>query len=165
MVCCEQVTVTETDSPAGMPCRYQRVDACGSCSIHGTPEHPAVCQSFQCAWIRGCGGDEVEHRPDQNGVMFSVSETPSGKFGFAMEYRKDALVTTARPMLLAFAAAIPYPIIVRSEWSKPPFDYGDAVVIKQSLWDRCRTHLAGNLMRYITMDVALFELRHGRRGV
>lgn len=157
-VCCEQVTVKETGSPAGQPCPFQSSSAAGCCTIHGKPEQPKVCQSFKCAWIQGCGPDRIAHRPDFAGVMFSVNTTPSGFFGFAMEYRKDALLTTARVMLVDFVLSIPYPVIVRSEHSKPPNDFGDLVVIKRSLWPRCQRRLAGKLRKMITEDIGVFDL-------
>lgn len=162
VVCCEQVTITELDKPANQPCRYQKISEKGSCTIHGTPQQPSVCKSFQCAWIRGCGDKDVKHRPDHNGVMFSVSGTGDQCFGYAMEYREGALLTTARSMLTEFVRAIPYPVIVRSFESKPPYDYGDMVVVKAALYQRSKRRLCGELIMEITPDIRLFTLIHER---
>lgn len=144
---------------------FQSESAMGSCSIHGTEKQPAVCKSFQCAWIRGLGDADVSQRPDQNGVLLSVSRTDTGHFGFAMEWREGAVLNEGRKLVLKFVDALDVPVIVSLATTPPPHDTGDYVLVKRSLYARSQRRLAGPYLFSLAPDVAAFELikeEHGR---
>lgn len=90
--------------------------------------------------------------------MFFVSKTDTGHFAFAMEWRAGALLKEARPMLLDFVAAIDLPVIISLATTERPYDTGDYVIVKRSLYARCHRRLTGKLLYHLTPDVAAFEL-------
>ena len=63
-LCCKVAVVPELSKPAGAWCSHARPGK-GGCAIYGSPERPAVCSSFQCAWVARPNGLPDAFRPDR----------------------------------------------------------------------------------------------------
>lgn len=62
VACCRDLSVTELEKPAYVPCDK----LCDKgCSIY--EERPDVCRNFHCAWIQGHLGED--DRPDKSGAI------------------------------------------------------------------------------------------------
>lgn len=64
--CCTAVGVPELEKPRGTQCSHVCKQGCG---IYA--DRPKSCQVFDCLWKQGIF--EAEHRPDQLGVVFTVT--------------------------------------------------------------------------------------------
>lgn len=159
-VCCVVADITEARlrSPAGSPCAHQ----CASgCDLHGLPTRPLVCQSFQCAWLRGVGSDG--DRPDQVGVMFSVNRTPLGNIGMAIEAREGALFSTGREMACAFVRSMNLPLVVVKHGMLPPHDTGDWLVLRREHVLRAFA-MRGKLIEDFADDVQVWTFAPTRKA-
>lgn len=63
-LCCKLLAIPELDKPQHVWCQHARPGK-GGCHIHGSPERPAICGSFQCAWLEREDGLGDELRPDR----------------------------------------------------------------------------------------------------
>lgn len=131
-VCCFIGGVPELEKSAYTSCSYE----CNGCSIFGKPERPAVCNSFQCSWLKGYG--LPDDRPDINGVMCSTNKLNGGVWVFAIESKPNSVLTTGRKMVERMAILAPVPVIVVDYGVQPPNNKGNRVVIKDSLKNRSK---------------------------
>lgn len=127
----------------------------GSCKIYGQACRPTICNTYKCLWLEGAG--EPDDRPDNSGVMLSVNDMNGGTWVFALETKPNAILTSARNIVLNVARAINLPIIVSSHGVLPPHDTGELVIVKDALLSRCR-YLAGEKMHQLAADVAIYKL-------
>lgn len=124
------------------------------CSVHDQPRH-RVCESFQCAWLRGVGSEE--DRPDLSGVMCAVNEVPSGTFTFAVELQQGAVLKSGAGMLSSCVRAYPFPVIISSFGRRPPDDSGDMIAADPSS-PGCSRRNIGKPLRRLAPDVYLHQL-------
>lgn len=75
-LCCRLLPVPELTKDAGRQCPKIALPA-GGCSIH--PTRPAVCRSFECAWLRGAGDED--QRPDLTGIVVCGESRYGGRIG------------------------------------------------------------------------------------
>lgn len=152
-ICCEIVEVSGRNfhKPAGTLCSYCK----GGCTIYGQEDRPVVCGAFQCAWLRGYGSEE--DRPDKSNVMVSISAFNGGRWIFVMETKKDAYKTTGKGIIKDIVSRVNLPVIVSAFESKPGEDYGDFVILKDSLQPRAKTML-GDFMFEFSDNVNVYEL-------
>jgi len=67
-LCCELLAVAALDKAENVPCVH--ASRCGlGCAIFDTPERPAACSAYQCAWLFNESWPE-SLRPDRCGVVF-----------------------------------------------------------------------------------------------
>lgn len=121
-MCC-YVGEVKPISPAYTDCPHL-VNGEHRCGIYTSPDKPAVCGAFQCAWLRGVG--EEEHRPDKIKAMFSLTDTGNGAIGTCVELEPDAIIDSAKDMAVAFVRTWPFPLTV----TPPGSDQDDRVVIR-----------------------------------
>jgi len=154
--CCWYAAVLELKKSSHTECRHACRSTAGSCSIFGKDERPKVCQTFQCSWLYGLGSDE--HRPDKTGLLCSTNnlDGESFTFGLAVELRPDAVTTSGRDFILAFAAAVSFPIIVVN-YGSPVDSTGDRLIVKDSLLSKTQ-RMRGDLVSQIGEGVWLHDL-------
>jgi hypothetical protein len=143
--CCYLCEIREIKKPPYTNCFYQiKQQVKNRCLI---PEaKPKSCEHFLCAWMRGFGSDA--DRPDNNGAMISINIANNGTWIFIIETKKDAVITTAKNIIIDVVEKHEFPAIISSFGSKPPNDFGDLTVIKQSLFHRC-DRMRGDLIEYL----------------
>jgi len=94
-LCCDLFPVPELMKDAGEPCRH--CNPPHGCGIHAT--RPAVCRSFDCAWLRGHG--RLEDRPDRTGVFVAGTAILAGRKGtlcYGLAESADSHLTTLTEM-------------------------------------------------------------------
>ena len=123
--------------------------------LYGLESRPGVCSSFQCAWLRGWGLDE--DRPDVSGVLLSINEMNGGRWVFAVETKKDAVLTSGRNIVIDIAFAVDIPVIVVDHGSTPPNDTGDRVVVKDKLLARSKA-IIGSKLNDLAPGIAVYTL-------
>ena len=132
------------------------VDGEHRCGIYGSAERPTVCHAFQCAWLRGAGGEE--DRPDKSGLMLSVNHLNGGTWSFAIETEPGALYGSGREVALDLIKRFDRPMIVVSHGSLPPDDKGDLIVVKRSLHPRAQKNIGEQVGR-LSLSVGVYKLR------
>jgi len=156
-VCCDRPEVRGHGGfykPAHTKCPHLEGRDSDRCAIFGKAERPEVCGAFRCSWLLGAGAED--DRPDKCGVMFSTNTMNGGHWVFAVEDKKDALTTTGRNMALFMARNHDVPVIVLDHASRPPGDYGDRVVVKESLKSKTKK-MRGKLLGLLD-DRPAFEI-------
>lgn len=153
-VCCDRPEVEGPGfhKPAHTPCQHLASGGENRCKVFGTEARPPVCGQFKCSWLYGFGLDS--DRPDKSGVLCSLSEMNGGTWVFVLEDKPGALKTTGKGMVEALAKSHEVPVIVLKYDSKPPHDYGDVVVVKDSLKHRA-TKMIGRLRGFLDEDMTL----------
>lgn len=58
--------------PETTDARYYTGDSCGNCKIYDSPEKPACCSKYNCAWRAGFGSEF--DRPDKVLMLFDSSK-------------------------------------------------------------------------------------------
>ena len=154
-VCCKLAEVSEGEfyKPAGILCQHA---SCKGCDIFDKPQPPKMCNTYQCSWLRGFGGNE--DRPDKSGVMISVSAFNGGTWIFVQETQQDAFKTTGKNMVVDIANKLNTPIIVSDYNTELGNDYGDYVIIKKNLEQRSK-HIKGNFMFDLDKDLKVYVLK------
>lgn len=152
-VCCVIVEVNCSlfNKPAGDLCIYCKKE----CLLFNSSTRPKVCKRYYCGWARGLGTEN--DRPDNNGVMLSISRFNGGTWIFVMETKKGAYKTTGKNIIEDTIKKIDLPIIVSDFDSKPGSDYGDYVIIKESLQERSK-NIRGDFIFEFTEDANVYEL-------
>lgn len=140
--CCTIGAVPEIGKPPRTPCQYL-MGKSGGCSIYEDPMRPKVCHSFHCEWIKGAG--ELEDQPHKSGVMVTINDLNGGYFVFVMELWKDAARTTGARVIMDVASRVERPVIVVNFDSRPPTDFGDYTVVKQSLKEKAKRMMGAPL--------------------
>ena len=156
-VCCYICEIREINKPPHTNCFYQlKEDVKNRCLVYDAK--PKDCQAFACSWLQGFGSEQ--DRPDINGVMISACKFNNGTWLFIIETVKNAVLTTAKDMIIQMVNQFDFPAIVSDYESKPPDDKGDYTIIKESLLPRCK-RMAGDLIEYLDSDkrIGLYKLR------
>ena len=65
-LCCTLLAVPALEKRPCEVCRHQTTTGC---NIFGEPIRPAMCRSYQCAWLQNATWDDAL-RPDRCGVVF-----------------------------------------------------------------------------------------------
>jgi hypothetical protein len=143
-ICCTvaQVEGVGFRKPAWQACKY----SCDGCVLYNRDERPTICSQFQCAWLRGAGLEQ--DRPDNSGIMVSVNNLNGGNWIFAIETKANALLGSGKNIVLDAAAKINLPVIVVDFNSRPPKDFGNRVIVKNSLLKRS-TSIMGDFVAYL----------------
>lgn len=70
-LCCRVLRVEPLRKLGGVACTHQDEGSPTPCGIHGSPDRPALCGAYRCAWLQGRfkAGD----RPDQLGAVLDVA--------------------------------------------------------------------------------------------
>jgi len=144
-VCCVVGEVREGKfiKPAHTPCQYLSASGPKRCTLFGKSKRPGMCGQFQCAWLRGYG--QTADRPDKSNVMISINHLNKGTWIFAIETKPDAFKTTGKQMILDTATKVNLPVIVVKAESRPPHDYGDYAIVRNSLKDRAQAMIGRQL--------------------
>ena len=142
-VCCFVGAVPAIRKPAHCACPHQEGKGC---SIYGASIRPKVCSDFQCAWLRGAG--HLGDRPDLSNVMCSFNAFNGGQWVFVIETKPNAALTTGKNIIHQLSLSVPFPVIIVDYGKKPPNDFGDRVVVKDSLASRSK-RIAGKFLRYL----------------
>jgi len=156
-VCCYLCEIREIKKPPHIFCFYQLKELVEHrCMIFD--DRPEDCKNFLCAWIRNFGSEN--DRPDKNGVMITVSKFNNGIWIFIIEIKQDAVLTTAKDMIIEIVEQYDIPAIVSDYKSRPPNDTGDYTIVKESLLNRCKS-MTGDLINYLDLDekIGLYKLR------
>lgn len=155
--CCFIPEIGDIKKPCYQKCFYQSDEQLTKrCIIYEA--RPKDCEKFWCSWARGFGAEE--DRPDLNGVMISINSFNNGTWIFVIERVKDAVLTTAKDMIIQIVKEVNFPAIVSSYESKPPNDFGDFTIVKESLKHRC-TKMIDDLVIYLDEEkqIGLYKLR------
>lgn len=132
-------------------CKHQTE---AGCAIHDQPRHK-VCESFQCAWLRGIGAED--DRPDLCGVMCAINDVESGTFTFAVELTEGAALSSGSAMIAACVRAYPFPTIVSSFGRRPPDDSGDMIAADQ-VRPGCSRRNLGKVVGLLEPDIYIHQL-------
>jgi hypothetical protein len=159
-VCCKIAEVKENDffKPAGKPCQY--LDK--GCTIFDQDKRPKMCSSYQCGWLRGFGKEN--DRPDKSGVMLSISAFNGGTWIFVQELWEDAHKTTGKNIIIDISKKVDIPIIVSDFNTKLGEDYGDYVIIKNSLESRSNK-IRGEFLFELEKNIKVYRLIDGNSNV
>lgn len=112
-LCCDLFPVPELQKDSGARCRW--CEPPHGCAIHTS--RPAVCRSFDCAWLRGAGTDA--ERPDLVRLFIAGTARLGGRLGTLCYAELDA-VDVNLPRLRELAARTGKPVFVLA----PPLDAG-----------------------------------------
>ena len=152
--CCYVASVVDESKnfhkPACQKCPFQN----HGCTIYGKPERPQICSDFQCSWLRGVGEDK--DRPDKSGVMASVNNMNGGTWGFIMDLKKNAHLTTGRGMLELMVDRFNFPIVI-VDYDNLEKGKGDYVVIKKTLEHRS-SKIKGDLITPLNPNANIYKL-------
>jgi hypothetical protein len=156
-VCCVITEISEDNfhKCANYPCEYLNNEGYG-CSLFGKKEKPNRCTEYECAWLRGFGGDN--DRPDKSNIMLFINSFNGGIWIFAMETKKDAYRTTGKSIIVDMVEKFDLPIIISDFDSKPPYDKGDYVVIKNEL-EYKSNQIKGDFIYELENDIKVYKLK------
>ena len=158
-VCCYYVKVG--DKPANTLCPHLAMHKRKKrCKLFGNEKRPSVCNSFLCSWMRGFG--QAEERPNQCGVLVSISELNNGVWIFVKELEENAVKTTGKSIIMSVAKQVDLPVIVIEAGTNPPGDTGDYTIVKAGIRHRA-TKMTGDLLGYLddAGEYGIYELIGG----
>lgn len=117
-LCCTVLRVDPLRKLAGVACIHQGTGAAG-CGIHGSPDRPALCGAYRCAWL--AGHLDAEDRPDALGAVLDLI-APAGIATLSIvEAREGAFDASPRLRAIAegFRATMPVRVSTASDVLDP----------------------------------------------
>ena len=156
-LCCNIAEVQGKDfyKPVGEDCIHQ----CEGCKIFGQESRPEVCNTYQCAWLRGFGNDE--DRPDKIGLLPSINLLFGNKWITIIEKEKDAYKTSGKNLIVDLINKVNLPAIVAINGGTT---WGEYVIIKDILEDRTEGIKDEFLFDY-TENMKVYRLKYGNSDI
>lgn len=93
--------------------------------------------------------------------MFTKNILEGQVYFTAIEYKKNAILTTGKKMAGQIAFDTNIPIIVVSYGKKPPHDTGDFVIVSDEILNRCKNIVGERVEYWYEKMVGVYVLKKG----
>lgn len=156
-LCCTTAEVRGKDffKPIGEDCIHQ----CNGCKIFEQESRPEVCNTFQCAWLRGFG--DTKDRPDKIGVLPSISYLFNNTWITIIEKEKDAYKTSGKNIIIDLINKTNLPAVIALDGGTT---WGEYVIIKDNLEDKTEG-IRGEFLFNYTDNMKVYRIKYGNSNI